>query len=101
MENSTKIEVVCDEYVSHAIEKFCKTRLTNRAGMPLLLTRFAELVIGPATSGRTRWQSDPRDQGRPQALSPRSGERKRNLVLAMRLRIRAIPRHCFEPSPPT
>ena len=30
------------------------------------LTRTAELVIGPATSGRTRWQSD---------LSPRSGER--------------------------
>jgi hypothetical protein len=31
------------------------------------LTRIAELVIGPATAGRTRWQSD---------LSPRSGERK-------------------------
>jgi hypothetical protein len=32
------------------------------------LTRIAELVIGPATSGRTRWQSD---------LSPRSGGEER------------------------
>jgi hypothetical protein len=42
-------------------------------GVRFLLARtrgyapLAELVIGPATSGRTRWQSD---------LSPRSGERK-------------------------
>jgi len=34
---------------------------------PRPLTRIAELVIGPATSDRTRWQSD---------LSPRSGERR-------------------------
>ena len=31
---------------------------------PNPLTRIAELVIGPATSGRTRWQSDPLPLGR-------------------------------------
>jgi hypothetical protein len=32
MENSTKIEVVCDEYVSHSIQEFCKTRLFFPSG---------------------------------------------------------------------
>jgi hypothetical protein len=47
-------------------------------------SRAAELVIGPATSGRTRWRP-PQGDGKHAALRPNQ------IILAARLRARAIP----------